>query len=286
MLDLLVIIAVIAVAIGSYTDIRTLEVPDWLNYVLIAVGLGGNLIYSIFYNDYTFIIRSVLGLVACLVLGTLMFYTGQWGGGDSKMLFGLGAIFGLSYPPAFDFLPKFLVNLLFAGALYGMAWIIYLAVKNRKKIFKIFVKELKKQKKVRLITGTICLAVSIVIFFLKLPIEFKMIFITLICFLYLMNYVFIYVRLVEKISMIQMIDPKKLTEGDWIVDDIKIGNKILVGPKDLGIKKEQIAALLKLQAQGKIRKVKVKYGIPFIPSFLIALIYTLVTNTIFFFQLL
>jgi Flp pilus assembly protein protease CpaA len=286
MLDLLVIIAVIAVAIGSFTDIRTLEVPDWLNYVLIAVGLGGNLIYSIFYNDYIFIMRSILGLVACLVLGTLMFYTGQWGGGDSKMLFGLGAIFGLSYPPTLDFLPKFLVNLLFAGALYGMAWIIYLAIKNHKKIFKIFVKELQKQKKVRLVTGTICLVISVIILLLKLPIEFKMVFITLISFLYLMNYVFIYVRLVEKISMIHMIDPKKLTEGDWIVDDIKIGNKIIAGPKDLGIKKEQIAALLKFQAQGKIRKVKVKYGIPFIPSFLIALVYTLITNTIFFFQFL
>ncbi|PIO05594.1 hypothetical protein COT47_04145, partial [Candidatus Woesearchaeota archaeon CG08_land_8_20_14_0_20_43_7] len=44
--------------------------------------------------------------------------------------------------------------------------------------------------------------------------------------------------------------------------------KYICGPKDLGIEKKQIAILLK----HKVKKVLVREGIPFVPSFLIAFI--------------
>ena len=98
--------------------------------------------------------------------------------------------------------------------------------------------------------------------------------------LYFTNYLLVFVKAVEQVSMIRLIDPEKLTEGDWIVKDIKVDGKRIAGPKDLGINKKQIKKLLEFKQQGKIDKVKVKYGIPFVPSFLFAMIYTIIFNKI------
>ncbi|MBI2574772.1 hypothetical protein HYV82_02720 [Candidatus Woesearchaeota archaeon] len=70
--------------------------------------------------------------------------------------------------------------------------------------------------------------------------------------------------------MLKYVGPEKLTEGDWIAKDIYVGGKYVCGPKDLGIEKSQIRQLLKYRHLGKIKKVLIKEGIPFVPSFLIA----------------
>ena len=95
-LNIFIIVALIAVAIGSYTDIKTLEVPDWLNYSLIAVGLAANLIFTIYTWNPVHILKSLTGLGVSIILGILMFYTGQWGGGDSKMIMAMGSLIGLN----------------------------------------------------------------------------------------------------------------------------------------------------------------------------------------------
>jgi len=274
MISIFIIIALIAVTIGAYTDIKTLEVPDWLNYALIATGIAGNLIYWIFYSDSGYIIRCVLGLGLSLIIGLLMYYTGQWGGGDSKMLFGLGALLGLEYD-SFGLFSKFLINMIFAGALYGMVFIAVMAFKNKKKILQ----NLKKQRQThRLYIGIIAIVALIIINFLSITPELKILLCLLILIMYFMNYLLIFVRVVEKVSMVKNIDPEKLTEGDWIVDEIKIDGKYITGPKDLGIEKKKIEQLIKFKQEGKINKIKVKYGIPFVPSFFIALVYTVITE--------
>ena len=74
--------------------------------------------------------------------------------------------------------------------------------------------------------------------------------------------------------MIKKVSVDKLTEGDWIVDDVKVGGKVICGPKDLGISKEQIIELKKLAEDGKIKQVVIKEGIPFVPSFFMSFIVT------------
>ena len=132
-------ICLAALLIASIMDLIKREVADWLNFSLIAAGIGINLIYSVYFTDVNIIFHSVMGLLFSVALGYMMFYTGQWGGGDSKMLMGLGAMLGLTL--SWDaFILKFYVNILFAGAFYGFIWVLALALINRKKM----VKELKK----------------------------------------------------------------------------------------------------------------------------------------------
>ena len=76
--------------------------------------------------------------------------------------------------------------------------------------------------------------------------------------------------------MEKYVDPEKLTEGDWIVNDVLVGGKRICGPKDLGISLEQIGHLIKLKHKKKIKKVLIKEGIPFIPAFFLGFIVTLI----------
>src|SRR3990167_2985130 len=108
-----------ALLIGSITDLKTREVPDWVNYGLIISGVGLNLLFSIIYSDFFYIISSIVGLGIFFGIAYIMFYAGQWGGGDSKMLMGLGAMIGIDIGfKAPQFLLGFFINALFAGAVY------------------------------------------------------------------------------------------------------------------------------------------------------------------------
>ena len=45
--------------------------------------------------DWMYSLEGLFGLIVFVVVGYIMFYAGQWGGGDSKLLMGLGALIGL-----------------------------------------------------------------------------------------------------------------------------------------------------------------------------------------------
>src|SRR4030042_1943228 len=90
-------VALLALIAASLFDIKTREVPDWLNFSLLAFAFGNALILSI-YHGYTYIIvSSLLGLAVGLVFGLLMFYAGQWGGGDRKLIIAFSVLIGFSF---------------------------------------------------------------------------------------------------------------------------------------------------------------------------------------------
>src|SRR3989344_8789992 len=156
-------LSLIVLLVGSVTDLKTREVPDWVNYGLISAGIGLNLLFSAIYQTPSFIINSILGLIIFFGIAYLMFYTGQWGGGDSKMIMGLGAMIGVDVSfRTSQFLAGFFTNALFIGALYGLLWSFYLVLKNRQKFWKEFGNYLKeknivKAKKVILLVSIILL---------------------------------------------------------------------------------------------------------------------------------
>ena len=283
---LIIIICLIALIVGMITDFKTREVPDWLNFSLIFSGIGINLIATIIYSNWSFIINSLVGLAFGVVIALIMFYGGQWGGGDSKMIMGLGALLGLNISkfqllPIFNsFFVSFFVNMLLIGSIYGLIWISVLAVKNRKKIVKKF-KELRHERifvRIRWVFLFLLLTI-IVIMFLDLGLM-KFYLIGFILAAFFIAYLWNFVKAVEEISMIKKVNVEELTEGDWIVKDIIVNKKRICGPKDLGISRKQIKALLKLKQNGKIKKITIKEGIPFIPSFLLAFIVTIILGNL------
>ena len=202
-----------------------------------------------------------------------MFYTGQWGGGDSKVLMALGALVGINFSLNQTML-SFLVNLILVSAVYSVVWISIIALKNRNK----FVEQLKKDfsehyNKVKwtFFAGVIATTlIGVFILISKTDFFFKSAIAMFTLALWLGYYLLIVVKTVEKVCMIKAVIPEKITEGDWIAEEVVVEGKRICGPKDLGIEKEQIKELIKLKKQNKIKTVLVKYGIPFVPSFLLS----------------
>lgn len=224
---------------------------------------------------------SLMGFVLSLIVAYGMFYLGQWGGGDSKLIMGLGTILGFNIFPLFGknnfWLLILIASIVFCGAMYGLVWSIFLAIKNRK----IFIKHLNLwlQKRQLTIARRIMLVILLLMMIAILtivPNEFKILLLTFVVMLYFIFYVWLFVKVIEETCMIKEIPIGKLTEGDWILKDVYIGKKYITGPKDLGVSREQIESLKKYAAKGKIKTITIKEGIPFIPAFLIAYTLTVV----------
>lgn len=279
-------VSFIALFIGSLTDLKTREVPDWLNYALIIPGAALNLLFSVIYSSPSFIISSAIGLAAFLCLAYAMFYAGQWGGGDSKMLIGLGAMLGISASFKPQFLPLFLVNVLFVGAIYGLMWSVFLAFKNKQKFYREFAGVLSEKKVVNVKKlMPIVIVLLFILLFLANFIAAKRFFsmriflatyLSLAFLLITTFYLWVFAKSIEKSCMHKLVEPGKLTEGDWIVNDVYAGKQYICGPKDLGIGKSQIRKLVQFYKQGKVNKILIKEGVPFVPSFLLAFVITLI----------
>lgn len=272
--------------IASIHDIRTREVPDWLNYSLIFGGFGIRLLYSLITSDWWFLLYGVAGFAVLLGVGFFMFYAGQWGGGDSKMIMGLGALLGIDFMHyqtlfAESALIGFFINMLFVGAAYGLIWSLIMAAIKWKSFAKEF-SSIRKTKKFMFTQRGIMIAILIVIaslFFLP-DYGLKMILVTFTFMLLLLLYLWPFVKSVENVCMYKMVSPDQLTEGDWIAEDVNIAGELICGPKDLGIEKKQIAKLIGLAKKGKVKEIRIKEGIPFVPSFLISFVITLVWGNI------
>ena len=270
------VLSFIALLIGSITDLKTREVPDWLNYGLVFSGLGLNFLFSIIYSNSSFIINSLIGLAIFFGIAYIMFYAGQWGGGDSKMLMGIGAMIGIDVgASSSQFLFGFFINALFVGAIYGLLWSLYLVFKNKNKFWKEFSKILAEKKFVRWKqTILVSLVLLLILFFVINLYEIKILILSIAFLMIATFYLWIFVKTVEKTCMCKLVEPFKLTEGDWIVKNIYVGGKYITGPKDLGISKSQIRKLVEFYKKRKVKKILIKEGIPFVPSFLVAFVIT------------
>jgi len=221
-------IALLVLLIGSYTDIKTREVPDWINYGAIFAGLGVRLLYSSITFDWMVFVEGLAGFGVCFLLACALFYLGQWGGGDAKMLMALGGLIGLDLSID-SLLLSFLINMMIIGGLFGLLWVFGLAFARWRKFFPEFKKELSQKKSVRIRMALFALALLIVIASfstkeaaLKVPLLFIAM-ITLVSF-----YLLTFVKIVEEVCMIKALKINVLTEGDWIQEDVHINNRVLL----------------------------------------------------------
>jgi Flp pilus assembly protein protease CpaA len=272
-------LAFIALILGSISDIKKREVADILNYGLFFSAIVLRLLYSLIILNPLILIEGLVGFLIGTTIGMVMFYTNQWGGGDAKMLIALSTLIGINILPLSinvltkSFLLSMIVNIFILGSFMGLIWSIYMAIKNKdkfKKTWNKISKENIKLKRTTIILSTLIFITGLIFRqFTFLLIPLSIIFITTI-------YVILFAKAVEKGTMVHMYPISKVTEGDWIDKNISYKGKYICGPKDLGISKKQILMLKKY----KIKKVPVKVGIPFIPSFLAGFIATILIGNL------
>lgn len=250
--------------VASIQDIRKTEVANWLNFSFLGVALFYRAIYSIFSGNAYFLIYGILGVVIFFFFANLLYYSQIFGGGDAKLLMAYGAIlpFESFYSLALESV-KFILILFLCGAVYTLIFSFGLSIGNFRKVWGGIKIEFKKYNKIVLVTAI--LAFLLIIFDRNFAnIQGFGIFSG--GFLLFISFLYVYLKAVENTCFIRLVEPEKLTEGDWLNKEVKVGGKIIRRSAH-GLSFEEIRLLKKGN-----KKVWIKYGVPFVPSFLLALL--------------
>ncbi|MBD3361214.1 hypothetical protein GF358_00290 [Candidatus Woesearchaeota archaeon] len=266
----LIFVVLFVLLVGTITDLKIREIPDWLTYGGVIAGLSLRLIWSVNEWSYVPVLEGVIGFAGFFLAACALYYFGQWGGGDSKALMAIGACLGINMDINHIVL-AFVVNAIWIGGVYGLIWSVVLAFKNWKKFKKEFRDKLHSHGMFRAVPLIALLVLVLVSVFMKVDFVFKSMIIALVILIPLFYYLTVFVRTVESVAMYRLVSPAELTEGEWIAKDIFVNKKRVCGPGDLGVSEKQIKELKK----AKIKKVLVKIGIPFVPSLLLAYVFTL-----------
>lgn len=247
------LVATIALLIATHVDLKIREVPDTVSYGTIITGIIIGLLGTIITLNWWPFLNSIIGFAIGAVIGVIMYYLGQWGGGDAKLIMGLGALFG-----AGAFFYNFLLYLIIAGAIYGLLYGFFMAWKKRKEFKKAFHK-LVYTKKVKFIRLCFQLSVStalIISFFIVQDLFFRIFLVVLSAGTYLLFYAWLFAKALEEGCMKNKIPINKLVEGDWVLEEIIQKTKVL--HKKGVVSKEKLSAIKKL-FDSQIPKIKTRH---------------------------
>jgi prepilin signal peptidase PulO-like enzyme (type II secretory pathway) len=271
-----IIMTLIAFIAATLTDLKRREVPDTLNFTYLGAGIAYSIILSLAVNNYFALINAAAGIAIAYGIGAILYYTGQWGGGDTKLLLGFGAWHGLFYNSiALQFqellLLHFVIALFAAGGAYGLFYLVFLIVKSKNKI----ITAQQKNPGIKMIL-LLFFSLILILLGLMLPYPLNILSLMLAISLSLLYLLMKHSKGIEEALFIKDIPVEKLTEGDWLAEDVVIGKKTIAKKSGEGLSKEDITEIRKYHSKGRIDKVRIKEGIPFIPAFLIGYIILLI----------
>lgn len=240
-------------------DMKRREVDNLWNFSLIGFALAYRLAVSIFSGNYWFVLNGLIGLAVFILLGNLFYYSRLFAGGDAKLMIALGAILPLSYSWIVNLkiFGYFLLFFLLGGSLYALIYAFCLIGKNWEGFKKEFIKQWKNYNVMFLITLVFALIWILISYFVS-----QVLFVLLGLVVILFPVLFVFAKSVEESCMVRNVSSNKATVGDWLYKDIKIGRKTIRANWE-GLSEKD----LKLIRKNK-KKVMIKYGIPFTPSFL------------------
>jgi len=110
-------LAVFAVLVACYTDLRWKLIPNRLTLPLVAAGVIFHLIVGLWRGDLWVATSGALGGGFAFVLGYALWLAGGWAGGDVKLFAALGALLPTYSTPHTPALYPASLSILFNGAI-------------------------------------------------------------------------------------------------------------------------------------------------------------------------
>ena len=240
-------------------DLKKREVANWLNFSFIAFALAYRTFYAVQNKNPNFFIFGIIGFVIFFMLAHLLYYSRAFAGGDAKLLMGYGIILPFSSYSSLLILTIAFILLLFTiGAIYSLIYSIFLAIKSKTKFKKEIYILTKKYKKILIVVFLISILSLAILKFTTLTLAFFLLFSIVV--------IYIYTKAIDT-CMIILTPANKLTEGDWLITDVKISKSKIIKKTVHGLSLNDIKLLKKSK-----KKILIKTGIPFTPAFLISLI--------------
>ena len=268
---ILLVLAFVVLIIASFNDLKTREVPDYLSYSLLVIAIILRLLWFVAERNLNIIIWAPIAFSVLFLFSYLMYRAGQWGGGDVKVMMGLSVLLAwFPWGSTFPFFVDFFLNSLIVGAFYGLIAVCIIGLLNWNK--------LKKQLLTVDYIILPAIAIAVAIIFNVLPLVFAM----LASLLVVAVGMFRYFKIIESNFLHKDIDVEELTEGDWLLHDVKLSGKNVVKKREVGLLTQDLKKLRMLKKNGLLKKVSIKVGIPFVPAFLISLVITLAFGNVLF----
>jgi prepilin signal peptidase PulO-like enzyme (type II secretory pathway) len=278
MLSLFVVaVASLFILVASLYDLKYGEIPDAVNLgfagaiILIALSL------SLLEGDALYLENALAVGIGYFAISYTLHYMGQWGGGDVKLLFGVGASLGLlnavGYPWNAPSLPYYVVYFIDMGVVvmpYALSYFTILGLSKPEVFGKFLAGTVQKQALAALAAGFIMPLV------LYMSTKF-MFFLPFSAILPAFIIASIYLKTSEEVLLTKTIPTSKLKETDALAEDIIYQGKKLALRRDIeGVTKEQLKEIKGLAAEGKLpRRIKIRWGVKFAPIILAAFLLTL-----------
>jgi Flp pilus assembly protein protease CpaA len=275
------LIALVGSAIGGAYDLKTTEIPDIIPHAMIVLALFLAIVESLIQRSYLPIFYSLATGLPFLALGFLLYYFGQWGGGDAKLL--AAVVFLLPTKPTFlnfNFLLPFpvtyLLNVLYVGAAYMILYALVLAFME-KKILREFFKKVKASATFFSLAALACFIAFLSInWYIANLLDLEKDFFVLLRNSLLPLVLFVSLILLWKfVKVVEDVGFKKRIS----VSKLKVGDVLLESKRWDGITE---AELRKIKKSGK-KFVTIKTGVRFGPVFSLALLFTFFYGDITFF---
>jgi len=244
----------IGIIVASMQDLKRREVDNWLNLLLMVSGFVFIFYRAVFEQNPSLVFHAGFTLVVMFVFMNLFYYGRVFAGGDAKLLVAMTVFFiGITFYTTLINIGVFLLFLMLSGSIYGLIYSTVLYLKDFKRV--------NEEMKSGLSHWHIWIfAFGFILFFFGFVDSLFFIF-GILVFLFPLLYLF--AKGLEGVSMIKDISGKELREGDWLVDDVRVGKTVIEANWD-GL---SIADIKLLKNK---KKVKIKDGLPFVPAFLIA----------------
>jgi len=247
----------IGLVVASLQDLKRREVDNWLNLLLVLMGSSYIFFSSIFEGNYDSIFVLGFSLVVLYIFSNVFYYGRVFAGGDAKLLFSMTPFFvAVGFFETFLNVGVFVLYLMGVGSVYGLCFSFVLYLRDFKKI----------NERIKKDASNIyykCFITLGVLFFVFGFFSFSWLFFVLGIFFVGFPSLLIFSRGLEEVSMTRFVSGRELREGDWLAKSVRVGKRVIEASWE-GITKEEIKILKKK------RKIEIKEGIPFVPSFLIA----------------
>ncbi|MCK4634671.1 MAG: prepilin peptidase [Candidatus Aenigmarchaeota archaeon] len=281
----MILTAVGGSSLASYFDLKTTEIPDEIPLAMVVLGLLTRFGYALFTGNWNFLLIPALIGGGFFLFGLLMYYTGQWGGGDAKLLGAIGILMGtlpegIATVSALPLFIDIILNIFLVGAVYIIVYAFVMALRN-KKITKGFFKSIKGDVN----EFIIFIFVIIVIIGANALIFWKTFGVLNVWLAVAIGtsgtgfyFLWKFLRCVERIGFTKKVMVKDLMEGDMLGEDIK---KLNLNKKIIrGLTKEEVKKIKRIK-----KTVWIREGVRFGPVFPISVIVTLLFGNLLMFIL-
>jgi hypothetical protein len=259
--------ATIFLLLDSIIDLKTGEIPEKLTLGLAGITILVSAGHSILTLNPS-IIATTAGIGALYyITGYILFKLGQWGGGDVKMLTGIGCVLGylntLNYSWINSTLTPYYINYFIDMAIlatpYAFTYTLILGL-LKPTVFRKYWRELKTMK------VTLLLIISIIPSGIALHFNLKFLGIVY-TLLPAFTLAAVYMKVVEKELLCKKIDVRELRVGDIIDKDIYDEGEKIASKKNIeGVDEEQLKKINELAADGRIpEEITIKWGVKFAP---------------------